>query len=253
MPGVPCDYRFEIEGIWHYVKFRPYLFRFLERVSRLYEIHIYTMGVRRYAEKICEYLDNDKRLFGDRIVSRCENMERIEKRIDRISSLSSNVVILDDRGDIWNYSRNLILIRPFWFYNVSDINFRDDGRKREKTDECELFGIYRILKRVHRKYFQEGLNTRKTVSLKIFRNIRFVSDERYARLIEWCGGVIDEENPGMAIEWRERARKHRIPNIASRWIYECIYRRRLAGFDNYLLDDYREIGDYGNELEGVFD
>jgi hypothetical protein len=42
-------------------------------MSKLYEMHVYTMGTRTYADAICQVIDPDKRIFGGRILSRDES------------------------------------------------------------------------------------------------------------------------------------------------------------------------------------
>ena len=42
-------------------------------VSKKYEMHVYTMGTRAYAEEVCSFLDPDGRFFGGRILSRDES------------------------------------------------------------------------------------------------------------------------------------------------------------------------------------
>jgi RNA polymerase II subunit A C-terminal domain phosphatase len=36
-------------------------------------MHVYTMGTRAYAEQVCAALDPDRKIFGDRILSRDES------------------------------------------------------------------------------------------------------------------------------------------------------------------------------------
>lgn len=59
---------------WYYVKMRPGLKEFLERMSGLYEMHIYTMATRAYAQAVAKIIDPDGRYFGDRILSRTETL-----------------------------------------------------------------------------------------------------------------------------------------------------------------------------------
>ena len=42
-------------------------------MSEKYEMHVYTMGTRAYAEKVCAAIDPDGHLFGGRILSRDES------------------------------------------------------------------------------------------------------------------------------------------------------------------------------------
>lgn len=52
---------------------RPGLPTFLEKISKLYEMHVYTMGTRTYADAICKAVDPDGKIFGGRILSRDES------------------------------------------------------------------------------------------------------------------------------------------------------------------------------------
>ena len=111
-------------GAWYYIKLRPGLEVFLEDISKLYELHIYTMGTRAYARHIAEIIDPDRKIFGNRILSRNENGNFAFKSLQRIFPVDTNmVVIIDDRGDVWNWSENLIRVTPFdFFIGIGDIN-----------------------------------------------------------------------------------------------------------------------------------
>jgi TFIIF-interacting CTD phosphatase-like protein len=53
--------------------FRPGLPTFLEKMSEMYEMHVYTMGTRTYADAVCKAIDPDGKIFGGRILSRDES------------------------------------------------------------------------------------------------------------------------------------------------------------------------------------
>jgi len=38
-----------------------------------YEMHVYTMGTRAYAEEVCAAIDPDGKIFGGRVLSRDES------------------------------------------------------------------------------------------------------------------------------------------------------------------------------------
>lgn len=101
------------EGCWYYVKPRPGLDNFLRRLSEKYELHVYTMGTRSYADCVCKLVDPDGSLFGTRILSRDENGSLVQKSLSRLFPMdTSMVVIIDDRGDVWQWSPNLIKVIP---------------------------------------------------------------------------------------------------------------------------------------------
>lgn len=62
---------------------RPGLKSFLEFVNELFELHIYTMGTRSYAEAISRHIDPDGKLFKERILSRNESGSFTKKSIQR--------------------------------------------------------------------------------------------------------------------------------------------------------------------------
>ncbi|KAF2477934.1 uncharacterized protein BDR25DRAFT_330546 [Lindgomyces ingoldianus] len=109
---------------WYYVKMRPGLKDFFDRVSTMYEMHVYTMATRAYAQAVAKIIDPDRRYFGDRILSRDENYTDKLKTLHRLFPTNTDmVVIIDDRADIWHYSDNLIRVPVFNFFpGAGDIN-----------------------------------------------------------------------------------------------------------------------------------
>ncbi|CDK24929.1 unnamed protein product [Kuraishia capsulata CBS 1993] len=109
---------------WYYVKLRPGLEEFLEKVSKMYELHIYTMATRAYAKSIAKLIDPEEKYFGDRILSRDESGSLTQKSLKRLFPVdTSMVVVIDDRGDVWNWSPNLIKVVPYdFFVGIGDIN-----------------------------------------------------------------------------------------------------------------------------------
>lgn len=60
---------------------RPGLHDFLRKLSAKYEMHVYTMGTRAYAEEVCAAIDPNGRIFGGRILSRDESGSECLPRI----------------------------------------------------------------------------------------------------------------------------------------------------------------------------
>lgn len=118
--------RNSVSGCWYFIKTRPNLQQFLSKMAEMYELHVYTMGTRPYAKNIAKLIDPDKKFFGDRIISRDENLHGLhEKRLSRLFHNHTNMVaIIDDRADVWNRDRNnLIKVLPFEFWpGAGDIN-----------------------------------------------------------------------------------------------------------------------------------
>ncbi|KAG0299336.1 Carboxy-terminal domain (CTD) phosphatase, partial [Linnemannia gamsii] len=108
----------------YYIKLRPHLERFLQKVAALYELHIYTMGTRNYASAVAKAIDPDGKFFSQRILSRDENLNMTQKSIERLFPCeTSMVVVIDDRADVWQYSPNLVKVHPYeYFVGAGDIN-----------------------------------------------------------------------------------------------------------------------------------
>lgn len=112
-------------GHTYYIKLRPGLQEFLEEISTMYELHVYTMGTRAYALNIARIVDPDRKLFGNRVISRDENGSITAKSLQRLFPVSTDmVVIIDDRSDVWPMNRaNLIKVVPYDFFKgIGDIN-----------------------------------------------------------------------------------------------------------------------------------
>jgi RNA polymerase II subunit A-like phosphatase len=122
-----------MRGCWYYIKLRPGLMEFLESISQIYELHIYTMGTRQYAQQIANIVDPDRKYFGERILSRDESGSMIAKNLERLFPVDTKmVVIIDDRGDVWKWSANLIRVTPFdFFIGIGDINSSFLPKKQE--------------------------------------------------------------------------------------------------------------------------
>lgn len=109
---------------WYYVKMRPGLQEFLDEVSKKYEMHVYTMGTGPYAQAIMKIIDPDRKVFGDRIITRDESGSTTVKSLLKVFPMDQKmVVIIDDRGDVWTWSPNLIKVVPYEFFRgIGDIN-----------------------------------------------------------------------------------------------------------------------------------
>jgi RNA polymerase II subunit A C-terminal domain phosphatase len=67
---------------WYFIKLRPGLSDFLEEVSKMYELHVYTMGTRSYANAVAKIVDPHKIYFGNRVLSRDESGSNLFPSLD---------------------------------------------------------------------------------------------------------------------------------------------------------------------------
>ncbi|KAH9947104.1 hypothetical protein B0H21DRAFT_740322 [Amylocystis lapponica] len=114
----------ETEGCMYYIKPRPGWQEFLQTMASKYEMHVYTMGTRAYAEEVCATIDPEGKIFGGRLLSRDESGSLTQKSLQRLFPCDqSMVVIIDDRADVWEWSPNLVKVIPYdFFIGIGDIN-----------------------------------------------------------------------------------------------------------------------------------
>ncbi|XP_065676394.1 RNA polymerase II subunit A C-terminal domain phosphatase isoform X2 [Hydra vulgaris] len=107
----------------YHTKLRPGARKFLESISKFYELHIFTMGSRLYAHTVAKCLDPDGKFFAHRIRSRDEFINSFSKFHDLKALFPCGdhmVCIIDDREDVWNYAPNLITVKPYKFFKGGD-------------------------------------------------------------------------------------------------------------------------------------
>ncbi|KAL1920768.1 uncharacterized protein VTP21DRAFT_11403 [Calcarisporiella thermophila] len=119
-----CEFTLPDGPTVYYVKLRPGLQEFLREITQIYELHIYTMGTRNYAQAVADQIDPEGKYFGGRILSRDESGSMTQKNIQRLFPCdTSMVVVIDDRADVWQWSPNLIKVQPYdFFVGIGDIN-----------------------------------------------------------------------------------------------------------------------------------
>lgn len=91
------------------------------------------MGTRAYALNVAKIVDPEGKIFGSRVLSRDESGSMTEKDLRRLFPKNTKmVVIIDDRGDVWKWSDNLIRVKPYdFFVGIGDINSSFLPKKQE--------------------------------------------------------------------------------------------------------------------------
>ncbi|CAH7085699.1 RNA polymerase II subunit A C-terminal domain phosphatase isoform X1 [Phodopus roborovskii] len=131
------------KGIFHFqlgrgepmlhTRLRPHCRDFLEKIAKLYELHVFTFGSRLYAHTIAGFLDPEKKLFSHRILSRDECIDPFSKT-GNLRNLfpcgDSMVCIIDDREDVWKFAPNLITVKKYvYFPGTGDVNAPPGSRE----------------------------------------------------------------------------------------------------------------------------
>uniref|UniRef100_A0A671SR41 RNA polymerase II subunit A C-terminal domain phosphatase n=2 Tax=Sinocyclocheilus anshuiensis TaxID=1608454 RepID=A0A671SR41_9TELE len=137
--------RMSNKGIFHFqlgrgepmlhTRLRPHCKDFLEKIAKLYELHVFTFGSRLYAHTIAGFLDPEKKLFSHRIMSRDECIDPFSKT-GNLRNLfpcgDSMVCIIDDREDVWKFAPNLITVKKYiYFQGTGDINAPPGSREAQ--------------------------------------------------------------------------------------------------------------------------
>ncbi|CAH8598332.1 unnamed protein product [Schistosoma turkestanicum] len=117
LPGSPLVY---------HTRLRPHLEKVLDCLSQYYQMHICTFGNRVYAHQLASMIDPKRRYFSQRILSRDEFFNPVTKsaNLKALFPRGLNLVcIIDDRGEVWDWSPNLIHVKPYRFFpDIGDIN-----------------------------------------------------------------------------------------------------------------------------------
>ena len=118
------------------LKFRPNLFLFLNEIKKIFEIIIFTIGIKEYVEPIINIIEKDKKYF-DKILYR-EYLTLINddfvKDLSKLGRDLSKVIIIDSLPQSFKLQKeNAILIKTF------------DG---ENKNDCKLKELIPILKKV---------------------------------------------------------------------------------------------------------
>ncbi|KAJ0048828.1 hypothetical protein Pint_15275 [Pistacia integerrima] len=158
------------------VKLRPCIRTFLKEVSSMFELYIYTMGSRCYAEEVAMLLDPKCQYFiKSRIISRDDSKQTQKKSLDFVLGQERGIVILDDTESVWNeHKDNLIVMGKYNYFRDGEIIKRSFSEK--KTDESETNGVLAnvlgVLRQVHGFFFEDPTNLGGQDARTLLRKIR---------------------------------------------------------------------------------
>lgn len=159
-------YRFHHMNMW--TKLRPGIWNFLEKASKLFELHLYTMGNKLYATEMAKVLDPTGALFAGRVISRgddgdpFDSDERVPKSkdLDGVLGMESAVVIIDDSVRVWPHNRhNLIVVERYTYFPCSRRQFGLPGPslleidRDERPEDGTLASSLAVIERIHRNFF----------------------------------------------------------------------------------------------------
>jgi len=172
-------YQFKIEGDADYcVKFRPGIVKFLEKISKFFHIHVYTMGTRDYANMIIQIIINQLMnrfsVFNGKILTRSDTGKDIKNLSSILPGEEYLTLILDDSPFIWHqFKHHVIPIYPYKYFktvtetplltpnpedNEVEKNNHSKGNKSSiigSPHDNHLRSMYNVLASVHRHFFYD--------------------------------------------------------------------------------------------------
>ncbi|KOM36704.1 hypothetical protein LR48_Vigan03g008500 [Vigna angularis] len=159
-------FRFPHMGMW--TKLRPGIWNFLEKASKLYELHLYTMGNKLYATEMAKVLDPKGVLFAGRVISRGDDTDSVDgeerapksKDLEGVLGMESAVVIIDDSVRVWPHNKlNLIVVERYTYFPCSRRQFGLPGPSLLEIDHDErpeagtLASSLAVIERIHQNFF----------------------------------------------------------------------------------------------------
>ncbi|XP_030451666.1 RNA polymerase II C-terminal domain phosphatase-like 4 [Syzygium oleosum] len=139
-------------------KLRPFVREFLREAHEMFQLMVYTMGGRVYSSRMTKLLDPDGEFFSDRVITREDCTLRGRKSLDVVLAKASNVLIVDDTETVWlDHADNLISIEPFWYFSHGSGKRGVRPSFGRNEDDDMLAMALRILKEIHRGYFDSKL------------------------------------------------------------------------------------------------
>ncbi|CAL4993050.1 unnamed protein product [Urochloa decumbens] len=166
--SLPERHLFCLHHMNMWTKLRPGIWNFLEKASKLFELHLYTMGNKLYATEMAKVLDPTGTLFAGRVISRgddgdpFDSDERVPKSkdLDGVLGMESAVVIIDDSIRVWPHNRhNLIVVERYTYFPCSRRQFGLPGPALleldvdERPEDGTLASSLAVIERIHRNFF----------------------------------------------------------------------------------------------------
>ncbi|KAF5746384.1 putative RNA polymerase II C-terminal domain phosphatase-like 3 [Tripterygium wilfordii] len=206
-------FRFPHMGMW--TKLRPGIWNFLEKASKLFELHLYTMGNKVYATEMAKVLDPKGVLFNGRVISKGDDAdlfdgdERVPKSkdLEGVLGMESAVVIIDDSVRVWPHNRlNLIVVERYTYFPCSRRQFGLQGPSLlevdldERLEDGTLASSLTVIERIHQNFF-----THQSLEEADVRNI-LASEQR--KILGGCRIVfsrvfpVGEANPHLHPLWQ---------------------------------------------------
>ncbi|XP_074287940.1 RNA polymerase II C-terminal domain phosphatase-like 4 [Silene latifolia] len=148
------------------VKPRPNVYTFLKEASALFDLSVFTLQTKDYANKAVEILD-PKGLYISplNVFSREDCKKPMMKDLDVVNQDERVTLVVDDTKWVWaaDNQKNVIGLNPYLFFEVGNKqwNMKHAGLQL-RGDESEKYGelarVLRELKKIHIAFFDTEAN-----------------------------------------------------------------------------------------------
>jgi len=121
------------------IVFRPGLIQFLNKAFTLFDLIIWTIATKDYADEMINNIEKDKKYFSARLYRDHASYKNniYVKDLSNLGRPLDKIIIIDDKESNFSFQRsNGILIRPF------------HGTKRECQNDYVLMDLYNILTKI---------------------------------------------------------------------------------------------------------
>jgi len=160
-------------GCPYFVIMRPGLTQFLREVIKKYNVVLYTMGSRAYAECVCKVIDPKSTLIRNRIISREDRYDKnlVDERDRPIKSIQeffplyrSTAMIVDDTCNVWSHPEDVYRVAKFLFWGTdtagdsnehTSIDWNPNRMVAVFNADRELYRALNDLNRVYSRYFDQ--------------------------------------------------------------------------------------------------
>ena len=129
---------------------RPFCFKFLEEMSKIFETVIFTAALKDYADSILDLLDPSKKLINYRLYRQHTSIYGITfvKDLSRIGRDLSKMIIIDNLGDNFKLQPDNGIQIGTWLDDMKDTQLEDLGKILKDIIEKKPNDIRPIIKKV---------------------------------------------------------------------------------------------------------
>ena len=129
---------------------RPFCFKFLEEMSKIFETVIFTAALKDYADSILDLLDPNKKLINYRLYRQHTSIYGITfvKDLSKIGRDLSRMIIIDNLGDNFKLQPDNGIQIGTWLDDMKDTQLEDLGKILKDMIEKKPNDIRPIIKKI---------------------------------------------------------------------------------------------------------